>query len=51
MESGEVVVNSWLHVLNLMLNRQQGSNDLEFVRDGVPHFYEVSPHFGKLEIR
>ena len=30
-ESGVVVVNSWLHVLHLMLNLQEGNSELEFV--------------------
>ena len=30
-ESGEVVVNSCLHVSHLMLNLQEGTNDSEFV--------------------
>ena len=28
-ESGEIVVNSWLHVSHLMLNIQEGDNDSE----------------------
>ena len=40
MESGEIVVNSWLHVLHLMLNLQEGHNELESVRDTVSlHYY------------
>ena len=30
-ESGEIVVNIWLHVSHLMLNLQQGHNDSESV--------------------
>lgn len=44
----------WLIVglcINLMLNLQQGSNDLEFVRDTVSHVFEVSPQSGTVEIR
>ena len=32
-ESGDVVVDSQLYVLFLMLNLQKGNNDLESVRD------------------
>ena len=31
MESGDAVLNSWLHVFHLRLNLQEGTNDLEFV--------------------
>ena len=35
MESGEIVDDSWLHVLHVMLNLQEGTNDLEFVIENV----------------
>ena len=39
-ESGEILVNSWLHVSNLMLNLQEGNNESESVRDTVSLRYK-----------
>ena len=35
------MVNSWLHVLHLMLNLREGDNELESVRDTVSLHYKV----------